>query len=404
VFGVYSAAAFGFVSEEDRAVASDDEKDKQHDAGESDEEESDREQTARADGEAASSDRDADEENEAATRAPRNRAERRQLAKQLKRGQVTEDGVVKEKDRNKAVIRPKVPPLTVTGRSTANVDEVPPWVKRFGDWLSTHRAQAFGGIAVMILLGVGIAYGIDKRASTRAADAYKIVNVAEIFVAEVRGPDAPPDRPGMPPRRIQPYPDYTARARAALSAAEQASQASANPVAASIARFQRGLALYDLGRYAEAKTALEGVIGSDLAGLEPRALEVLGFSLEALNDLPGALRRFEELARIEGDDWRNLGAYHQARVLRRQNQNDRAKDLLRRLIERADRSRPDDSSPSIARAVLEQARALLHEMAPEDPLGRIEAAPTDIESIIRRIQQQTGGHVQIRTQGQGEEQ
>jgi tetratricopeptide (TPR) repeat protein len=386
-------------------VASDDEKDKQRDKSASDEEETDREASAQDEGEAESTARAegeaAGEGDEAAPQAPRNRAERRQLAKQVKRGQATEDGEVKEKDRNKAVVRPKVPPRTVTGKSTANVDEVPPWVKNLGDWLSERRSQVFGGIAAAILLGAGVAYGLNKRSTTHAADAYKVVNAAEIFVAEVRGPDAPPDRPGMPPRRIQPYADYAARARAALAAAEQASQVSADLGTASIARFLRGVALYDLGRYAEAKTALEGVIGSDLAGLEPRALEALGFSLEALNDLPGALRRFEELARIEGDYWRDLGAYHQARVLRRQGQNDRAKDLLRRLIERADRSRPDESSASVARAVVEQSRALLHEIAPEDPLGRVESAPTDMESIIRRIQQQTGGNVQIRTQGQG---
>jgi tetratricopeptide (TPR) repeat protein len=381
-------------------VASD-EKNKQRDESVSDEEESDREESARDEGEADSTARAEGEGDEAAPQAPRNRAERRLLAKQVKRGQATEDGEVKEKDRNKAVVRPKVPPRTVTGKSTANVDEVPPWVKSIGDWLSEHRTQVFGGITAAVLLGAGLAYGINKRGAARAADAYKVVNAAEIFVAEVRGPDAPPDRPGMPPRRIQPYADYAARARAALAAAEQAVQVSADLATVPIARFQRGIALYDLGRYAEAKTALEGVIGSDLAGLEPRALEVLGFSLEALNDLPGALRRFEELARIEGDYWRDLGAYHQARVLRQQNQNDRAKDLLRRLIERADRSRPDESSASVARAVVEQSRALLHEIAPEDPLGRVESAPMDMESIIRRIQQQTGGNVQIRTQGQG---
>lgn len=386
-------------------MASDDEKDKQRDESGSDEEETDREESAQEDAEGASNapaDGDADGEgDEGKPQAPRNRAERRQLAKQVKRGQATEDGEVKEKDRNKAVIRPKVPPRTVTGKSTANTDEVPPWVKRLGDWLSEHRTKVFAGIAAAVVLGAGGAYVTNTRGDSRAADALKVVNAAEIFVAEVRGADAPPDPRSMPPRRIQPYTEHAARARAALAAAESASQVSADLATAPIARFQRGVALYDLARYAEAKTALEGVIGSDLAGLEPRALEVLGFCLESLNDLPGALRRFEELARVEGDYWRDLGAYHQARVLRRQNQNDRAKDLLRRLIERADRSRPDESSGSVARAVVEQARALLHEIAPDDPLGRVESAPTDMESIIRRIQQQTGGSVQIRPQGQG---
>ncbi len=389
-------------------MSSDDEKDKQRQDSAANEAETERDEDAQdEDAEASGADAaaagaaDGEEGDESVAQAPRNRAERRQLAKQVKRGQATEDGEVKERDRNKAVVRPKVPPRTVTGKSTANTDEVPPWVKNLGEWMSARRTTVFAAVAAVVLGGAGIAYGLQKRADSRGEQAFKVVEAAEIFVAEVRGPDATPDPANMPPRRIRPYGDHTARARAALAAAEQASQGSADLATVPIARLQRGIALYDLGRYAEAKSALESAVGNDLAGLEARALETLGFCLEALNDLPGALRRFEELARVEGEYWRDLGAYHQARVLRRQSQNDRAKDMLHRLIERADRSRPDETSASTSRAVVEQARALLHEIAPEDPLGRTDSMPADQGELLRRLQQQFGNQLQIRTPGQG---
>ncbi len=333
--------------------------------------------------------------------APRNRAERRALAKKVERGQATAEGEEPERDRNRAAVRPKVPPRTVTGKSTANTEEVPPWARRAGDWLSARRTAVFGAAAAAVIGGFAVSYGLQSRDGARGAASHRVIETAEIANSEVRGPDAPADPPGMPPRRVRAQTDHAARARATLAAAEQAVGASADLPTAPIAKLQRGVALYDLGRFAEARSAIEPLVGSDLAGLEGRAIETLGFCLEATNDLPGALRRFEELGRLDGDGWRDLGAYHQARVLRRQRQEDRAKDILRRLIERVERARPDDSVAAASRSVLEQAKGLLHEIAPEDPLGRRESGPSDPDAIMRMIQQQLGGRAQIRRPGQG---
>lgn len=215
-------------------MSTDDKKDNERDETEASEAETERDEEAQDDAESAadsdaSAAADGSEDGEdAAVQAPRNRAERRQLAKQVKRGQATPDGEVKERDRNKAVVRPKVPPRTVTGKSTANTDEVPPWVKNLGEWLSARRTTVFAAAAAVVLGGVGIAYGVQKRSESRATRAVKVVDAAEIFVAEVRGADAPPDPANAPPRRIRPYTTHADRARAALAAAEQATQGSAD--------------------------------------------------------------------------------------------------------------------------------------------------------------------------------
>lgn len=333
---------------------------------------------------------------------PRNRQERRELAKKVKRGQATEDGEVKETDRNKkkVIVRPVVPPLTVTGKSTANVDEVPPWVKRTGDWLAARRTTVFAAAAAVIIGGVGVSYAVRARADSRASQAAKLVEAAQIANAEIRAADAPPEGPNRPPRITPTYVDHAARARAALTAAENAVNVSADLPTIPLAKLSRAYVLYDLARYAEAKTLFESILTADLSGMNGRAIEGLGFTLEALNDLPGALRRFEELARLEGEGWRDLGTLHQARVLRRQNQNNRAKDMLHTLVERLERARPEDNTSVSNRAVNDQARALLHEIAPEDPLGQAQSGPQDTDSLLRMLQQQMGGRVQIRRPGQ----
>ncbi|MDP3279425.1 MAG: tetratricopeptide repeat protein [Deltaproteobacteria bacterium] len=295
-------------------------------------------------------------------------------------------------------MRPKLPPLTTTGKSTANTDEVPPWVKRTGDWLADRRSTVFGVVAAIVLAGVGGTYAMDRRIEKRAEQAAKTVQAAEISNAEVRGADAPADPPNAPPRRIRAYASHTERARAALAASEQAIGTGDMQISP-VSKLMRAQALYDLGRYAEAKTILEPLVGADVMGLEGRVLETLGFCQEALGDNRSALARFEELGRLEGDGWRDLAGYHQARVLRRMNENDRARDGLRRLIERLDRARPDDLAAVQSRSVQEQAKLLLHEIAPDDPLGRTQA-PTDTDSILRMLQQQMGGQMQVRRPGQ----
>ncbi len=342
-------------------------------------------------------------EGELVPTTPRNRAERRELAKKVKRGQASEEGEVKETDRNKkkVIVRPVVPPLTVTGKSTANTDEVPPWVKRTGDWLAAKRTTVFAAAAAVLIGSVGLVYTVRARADSRATQALKLIEAAQISNAEIRATDAPPEGPNRPPRITPTYADHMARARAALTASDNAINVAPDLATVPLARLSRAYVLYDLARYAEAKTVFESVLTSDLAGLNGRALEGLGFTLEALNDLPGALRRFDELARLEGDGWRELGTLHQARVLRRQGQSTRAKDMLHTLVERFDRARPDDTTTSANRAVNDQARALLHEIAPEDPLGQREAGGgTDTDSILRMLQQQMGGRVQMRRPGQ----
>jgi tetratricopeptide (TPR) repeat protein len=164
------------------------------------------------------------------------------------------------------------------------------------------------------------------------------------------------------------------------------------PIAA-LAKLGEATQLYDLGRYAEARSVYESLLGSaaTLAEQEGRVYEDLGFVMESLNDLPAALRRYEEMARLGEGAYRDIAQFHQARVLERQHQPARAKEVLHGLIERLQRARPNDPlSGSANSSVLEQAKALLHDIDPQDPLGRRSEVPSDPDAIMRMLERQTG--------------
>lgn len=336
---------------------------------------------------------------------PRNRAERRLVAKREGRGQPAEGRV----DRNRA-FRSKVqteaeeralaeeerkfrlPPKTVSGRNSGSED-VPEWARSFVEWMSARRSTMTIA-AVVVLAAAGGAVGVTKYQGDRAARAAASLSEAVTAIdGTIRAADAPPDPPGSPPRRGATFADYAARSRAALEAFRRTQQQPGNAAVVPLARLGEATALYDAGRFAEAKPIFESLVGQNLSGHEARALEGLAYCLEATNDLAGALRRFEELGRLHDGAYRDFATYQQARILHRQNQDPRAKELLRALLERINRARPEQGSTtgsSVSAVVHEQAQALLRDIDPSDELARRRAVP-DTSAILRMLQQQGGG-------------
>jgi tetratricopeptide (TPR) repeat protein len=333
---------------------------------------------------------EAGEPSELEAEAPRNRAERRAAAKRERRGvrpnrSVVEPGVPLS-------ARPRVPPKTVTGRSSA--DEVPPWARKLVDTMGRHRGTLIGGAVVVVAVVAGSIGWTLRREHKQAEAAALFQQAVEIEMAPIRAADAPPEPASAPPRRGPTYPDHVARSRAALEAFRRVSQRFPDAPITPLARLSEATALYDLGRYAEARRVYESLLGADVGGQEGRVYEGLGFALEAQNDLPGALRRYEELGRIQDGAWRDLAAFHQARVLHRQGQDNRAKDILHGLLERLSRSRPDDVlGAGGSGSVYEQAQSLLRDIDPTDPQARRPA--TDPSELLRMLERQTGQRIRM---------
>jgi tetratricopeptide (TPR) repeat protein len=137
---------------------------------------------------------------------------------------------------------------------------------------------------------------------------------------------------------------------------------------APMAQLGQATTLYLQGRYAEARPIYQGLLGKDLAGLEAQALEGLGFTLESLNDLDGALQRFRELQALQDGAYRDQAQFYQARVFVRRNEPDRAKELLRQIVERIGTAAAADPTAVASLSLRDQAFALLREVAPTDPL------------------------------------
>ena len=146
----------------------------------------------------------------------------------------------------------------------------------------------------------------------------------------------------MPPHHGPTYVDRTARSQAALQAFRGVEQKYPSTGVGRFAKLSEASTLYDLGRYAEARRLYESLLGADMGGEEGTVLEGLGFTLEALHDFPAALQRYSRtFPRLQDGAWRDIAAYHQARVEQQLGHNDRAKDLLHGVIERSETQHGD---------------------------------------------------------------
>ncbi len=362
-------------------------------AGDNDRE---REETARDEetGEAPEGAEGGDEAQASAQPDPnvaRNRAERRAQAKAARRGRVakladdsltqTTGEVEEDPDALSAPTtsigggttalhdaaeakRPKVPPRTMS-KGTGNAEGVPEWALDAGNWFAKNRQQVVTVIAGTALL-VGGFMGFRAWSGAREARATGAYNegLTAMFAAVT------PEEPGADdPRRNQPhYRTEADRSRATLEKLRAAEQRHGSARVAPLVRLSEASMLYNQGRYAEAKNLYQAVLGADLSGLEPRALEGLAFTLESLNDLDGAMNRYRELQSVQDGAFRDQAQFYQARLIVRRNDNARAKELLRGVIERT--SRPAAADPTAAQqgALREQSLAILRELDPADPL------------------------------------
>src|SRR6185503_6609304 len=108
--------------------------------------------------------------------------------------------------------------------------------------------------------------------------------------------------------------------------------------AAILARLGEAGVLLDKREWDGALTAYNDVKSSPLAAADVtvrgRALEGVGLTLEGKKDTDGALKAFRELENTDARGLKELGMYHQARILHAKGDNDKAKELLKGARER----------------------------------------------------------------------
>ena len=327
---------------------------------------------------------------------PKNRAERRAAAKAARRGRVAvlADGTTPTGDEAIGEVSPdgsglmlpttslggnpaalaeaapgagrRRPPPRTMSKGTGDSEGVPEWARSIGDSLGQHRRTlTMAAAAVVVVVGSSLAWQTWRStAAAKAADAYS--EALQVSTATIEPEDAPA-REDAPTRRGPVFRSMEARLRASVEKFRQVEQRYPQSRVAPLARLSEATALYQLGRYQEARQLYQGLMGADTAGLEARVLEGMAFTLESLNDLDGAATRYREFGAVQNGTYRDLAQYYQARLFARRDDRARAKELLHGVIERTAHPTVADPLSGSIQSLREQAVALLREIDPQDP-------------------------------------
>lgn len=254
-------------------------------------------------------------------------------------------------------------------------------------WVKRH----FNVLQWVLILGVvvGIGWLVYKVRRDRSLDqAGEELNRA---LAAERARVGPPESAGpdrytglSDPRREFP----TDQARLAAAEAEyRKAQAATKGVASELATLGLAGILYDRGQYKEAQAAYEKVKDGELAKRDRdalgRAIEGIGLSFEAQGQAESALRAFRELSNSDIPGLNDLGKYHQARILVAQGEREKARDLLRKLVEKLGNAEQKDKSGQIF--LERQAQELLAVVDPSAKLGAQGITPEQLERIKQQL-------------------
>lgn len=342
--------------------------------------------------------------------APRNRAERRAVAKAARRGRqaVLADADASTAgeaslDPNSDLIapttsmggsptalaegvgpkRPRVPPRTMS-KGTGDVEGVPEWARRFGDAFAQKRQTFIAGILVALAAFGGV-YGWQTMRARKAADASdSLIQALDAFAAIPQSGEG-----AEPPRHGPTFATDEDRLRETSTRFRRVTERHGDSRVAPLARLGLASTLYLQGRYDEARPIFQSLLGVDVAGLEAQALEGLGFTLESQGQLDAALTRFRELQDVQDGAFRDQAQFYQARVYVRKNEPERAKELLRQIVERIGRAAASDPTVTASLGLRDQAFTLLREVAPTDPI----ILQHDRESAVGRPEAHEGeGH------------
>jgi len=123
-------------------------------------------------------------------------------------------------------------------------------------------------------------------------------------------------------------------------------------------------ALRTLGKFSDAERQYQVLAAKP--NLDPfvqiRALEGLGFTLEAQSKFPAAEGRFAEAGKLDNGSYKTVADYHRARMLAAQNEPKKASDLLESLI-KAERARPSTEGGVVYESVVADAETMLAGLA-----------------------------------------
>ncbi|HEY8087468.1 MAG TPA: tetratricopeptide repeat protein [Polyangiaceae bacterium] len=303
-------------------------------------------------------------------------------------------------------------PTALGDTVTPDADPLLERTAKLSEWIKTHR-QTFGGVLAIAVIGLVGFLGYTYWQGKHDAEASALLSQAS---ADERGrvsdkdDDDEEDTKGVPM-----YPTFkTAAARrdAALAKYREVESRYSGTGAATLARLAEAGLLLDTGDGKAAGDAYADVKASPLAQADAevrgRAIEGMGFAAERLaasdagardSHLDAALSAFKQLEQVEMKGFKELGMYHQARVLQAKGNKADALTLLKDVYKRV--TDPAESHPFAYLETVVEDR--LRELDPTalppktpppkmgGPNGNIDMNDPRIQELIRQLQQQQGG-------------
>ena len=200
---------------------------------------------------------------------------------------------------------------------------------------AARRAPLVAIGAVLAVAAVIVIVVVYARGQQSAAAATRLL--AEAATYEARAKVGDPELLLGKSNRQSPDPvvkDEAARAAVVDKALSALVTQAAGSQAELDGRLMTAARLMRDGKFAEAQAAYRSFLDAAGAGhpLRWAAREGLGFAREAQDDLDGALAEFKALAGEKGVFYRDMGMWHQGRVLERQSKTDEALAIYRQYI------------------------------------------------------------------------
>jgi tetratricopeptide (TPR) repeat protein len=202
------------------------------------------------------------------------------------------------------------------------------------DWAQTHRRTILIGIGVLAVGLVGFWGYMHHVQTTGQAASSALWGAVETADAEIRVGDAPPADADDEEKT---FATVTARAEAALEAYRKVNRDHGGTLSASWATLGEASALYELGKWAEARDKFERAyrqVGADDIAITWAALEGIVFTYEAEEKWDDALGKLEELGQASGGRFKDFADYHRARIQMAKGDTTAAKETLQTLLER----------------------------------------------------------------------
>jgi hypothetical protein len=304
-------------------------------------------------------------------------------------------------------------PSAVSDAFAPEADPLLERTARLTKWIKEHR-QVFGALVAVGLIGGGGFLGWMYWQGKQEADASALL--AQAFADEHGHVASDKDDDDDDNSKKALYPTFKSAAEkrdATLAKYRQVESKYAGTGAAILARLSEAGLLLDAGDAKGATAAYVEVKGSPLAKADGevrgRATEGLGFADELLaqtdaankdKHLDDALAAFKELEQNDTKGFKELGMYHQARVLLAKGDKAKAIDLLKEVHKRVTEPGVESHPFSYLEFVVEdRLRELdptaLPPKAPKmgGPGGNLDMNDPQIQELIRQLQQrqQQGG-------------